>query len=141
VPRRSRSPLKPSSAPPAALASAFAVVRRAAGGLPEIEESTSYGTPALKVRGKLVARLREDGETLVLRTDLDSRDAMLRAQPSLFYITDHYRDYPAILLRLKVVRPAQLEDLVKDSWRLVAPRSLVAGHPASKASSKSRTRK
>jgi hypothetical protein len=116
-------------------------VRRAAASLPEIEESTSYGTPALKVRGKLVARLREDGETLVLRTDLDSRDAMLRAQPSLFYITDHYRDYPAILLRLKEVRPAQLKDLVEDSWRLVAPRSLVAEHPASKASSKSRTRK
>jgi hypothetical protein len=116
-------------------------VRRAGASLPEIEESTSYGTPALKVRGKLVARLREDGETLVLRADLDSRDAMLRAQPKLFFITDHYRDYPAVLLRLTVVQPAHLKSLLEDSWRLVAPPSLVAKGLQTVAQPKPRRRK
>jgi hypothetical protein len=107
------------------LHSAFAPVRRAATGLPEVEESTSYGTPSLKVRGKFLTRLKEDGETIVLRVDFDSRDAMMRMQPDVFYITDHYRDYPAVLVRLKAVGRAQLRELLGDAWRLVAPRSLV----------------
>jgi hypothetical protein len=105
---------------------AFAPVRRAAAGLPDVEEGTSYGTPALRVRGKFFARLKEDGTTLVLRTDFDSRDAMLRAQPAVFYLTDHYRDYPAVLVRLGAVRATQLRELLADSWRFVAPRRLVA---------------
>ncbi len=118
-PARSRSSVSP-------LQAAFEPVRRAATGLPEVEESTSYGTPALKVRGKFLTRLKEDGETIVLRVDFDSRDAMMRVQPDVFYITDHYRDYPAVLVRLKAVSRAQLRELLADAWRLVAPRSLVA---------------
>jgi hypothetical protein len=94
--------------------------------LPEVEESTSYGTPALKVRGKFLTRLKEDRETIVLRVDFDSRDAMIRVQPDIFYITDHYRDYPAVLVRLKTVGRAQLRELLADAWRFVAPRSLLA---------------
>ena len=94
--------------------------------MPEVEESTSYGTPSLKVRGKFLTRLKEDGETIVLRVDFDSRDAMMRVQPDVFYITDHYRDYPAVLVRLKAVSRSQLRELLADAWRLVAPRSLVA---------------
>ena len=118
-PARSRSSVSP-------LHAAFEPVRRAATGLPEVEESTSYGTPALKVRGKFLARLKEDGETIVLRVDFDSRDAMMRVQPEVYYITDHYRDYPTVLVRLKAVTRAQLRELLADAWRLVAPRSLVA---------------
>ncbi len=118
-PARSRSPVSP-------LRAAFEPVRRAATGLPEVDESTSYGTPALKVRGKFLTRLKEDGETIVLRVDFDSRDAMMRVQPEVFYITDHYRDYPAVLVRLKAVSRAQLRELLADAWRLVAPRSLIA---------------
>ncbi|HEY7026578.1 MAG TPA: MmcQ/YjbR family DNA-binding protein [Gemmatimonadales bacterium] len=116
---RSRPPTSP-------LRTAFEPVRRAATGLPEVEESTSYGTPSLKVRGKFLTRLKEDGETIVLRVDFDSRDAMMRIQPEVFFITDHYRDYPAVLIRLKTVGRAQLRELLADAWRLVAPRSLVA---------------
>jgi hypothetical protein len=118
-PARSRSPVSP-------LHAEFEPVRRAATGLPEVDESTSYGTPALKVRGKFLTRLKEDGETIVLRVDFDSRDAMMRVQPDVFYLTDHYRDYPAVLVRLKAVNRAQLRELLADAWRLVAPRSLVA---------------
>jgi hypothetical protein len=118
--------MSPGAAKDSPLSAAFEPVRRAARGLPEIEEGLSYGTPALKVRGKLVARLKEDGELLVLRTDFDSRDAMLRAQPRIFCLTDHYRDYPAVLLRLSAVGPGQLHELLEDAWRFVAPKSLVA---------------
>jgi hypothetical protein len=100
-------------------------VRRAAELLPEVEEGTSYGTPALFVRGKFFARLWEDGETLVVRADFDSRDAMLMAHPTLFYLTDHYRAYPAVLVRLGRISPSRLAVVLADAWEFVAPRSLV----------------
>lgn len=87
-----------------------------------VTESTSYGTPALKVDGKLLARLKEDGETLVLRMDFVNRDLLLRAEPDLFFLTDHYLNYPSILLRLTRVTPTRLAELLEDAWRLVAPR-------------------
>ena len=108
------------------LTAAFQPVRKAAAGLLEIELSTSYGTRALKVRGKLVCRLLEDGDSLVLRTDFVSREVMLTAQPALSYITEHYRNYPYVLVRLSKVRPAALRELLADSWGLVAPKSLIA---------------
>jgi hypothetical protein len=93
--------------------------------LPGVTESTSYGTPALKVGGKLLVRLKEDGETLVLRMDFVNRDLLLRAEPDLFFLTDHYVNYPSILLRLTRVTPARLAELLEDALRLVAPRRRV----------------
>jgi hypothetical protein len=93
--------------------------------LPAVEEGVSYGTPALRVRGKLFVRLKEDGETIVLRTDLAERDHLIAAAPGLFFLTDHYRDYPWVLVRLSAVDPADLETLLSDAWRRVAPKTLV----------------
>lgn len=111
--------------PAAALRAAFEPVRKAASGLPEVEVGTSYGTPALFVRGKFFARIWEDGGTLVIRADFDSRDAMLRAWPKIFYLTDHYLGYPALLVRLAEVSATRLAAALSDSWEFVAPRSLV----------------
>lgn len=94
--------------------------------LPGTVESTSYGTPALKVKNKLLARLKEDGETLVVRMDPVSRDLVLRTDPTRWYLTDHYRDYPYVLLRLTEVRRDQLPQILEDAWRLAAPKRLVA---------------
>jgi hypothetical protein len=105
--------------------STFATVRALARALPDVEEGTSYGTPALRVRGKLFARLKEDGETLVLRTDAVNREALLRAAPDVFFITDHYRDYPWVLVRLAAVDRPRLAELLEDAWRRAAPRPLV----------------
>ncbi len=113
-----------------ALHAAFAPVRKAARGLPEVEERTSYGTPALFVRGKLFARIWEDGATLVVRTDFDSRDALLHAQPKIFHLTDHYRDYAAVLVRLAQVSPTRLAALLSDAWEFVAPKTLVKARRA-----------
>jgi len=107
---------------------AFAAVRKLALFLPGVEEGTSYGTPAFKVRGKLIARLREDGETLVLKVPFDLRDFLMSADPATFYITDHYRGYPAVLVRLPVVDRAHLRDLLEEAWRFSAPKTLLAAH-------------
>jgi hypothetical protein len=107
-------------------AATFQAVREWALALPGVEEGTSYGTPALRVRGKLFVRLWEDGETLVLKTDEYERDFLLESDPAAFFVTDHYRGYPIVLVRLAAVRPERLRALVVDSWRRHAPRRLVA---------------
>ncbi len=123
----------PRKAAPRAGAPAFEKVKRAAATLAGVEESSSYGTPALKVKGKLFARLQEDGKTLVLRTDFDSRDAMLRGQPTIFHLTDHYRDYPWVLVHLDAIPAPLLRELLAEAWRMVAPKTLreaPAGRPS-----------
>jgi hypothetical protein len=104
----------------------FVEVTAAAVKLPEVEISKSYGTPALKVRGKMLARLKEDGETLVLRADFVDRQILTQADPDTFYFTDHYRDYPLVLVRLSNLSQSALPDLLERAWRLVAPAKLIA---------------
>ena len=87
---------------------------------------TSYGTPAFKVKGKLFARLHQDGESLVVGVDFEERAEMMDADPEKFYITDHYLNYPWMLVRLSKVRPDQLRDLLIASWRRAAPGNLLA---------------
>ena len=94
--------------------------------LPGVEKGTSYGTPALYVRKKFLARLKEDGETVALRVDLFERDVLLELDRAAFYVTDHYRPYPAMFVRLKQVRLDLLQDLLEQAWRRQAPKSLVA---------------
>jgi len=110
----------------------FEQARRAGHALPGVEDSTSYGTPALKVRGKLLARLHQSGECLVLRADLLDREILLQSDPRVFFITDHYRDNPWILVRFASVDPGALPELIERAWRLVAPKSLVSRHDAQK---------
>ncbi len=95
----------------------FEDVRKIALALDHVEESTSYGTPAFKLRGKLVARLREDGETLVVGMDFDQREELLAADPETYYLTDHYLNYPWILVRLPRVHPDALRDLLRGAAR------------------------
>lgn len=111
----------------------FATVCDLARALPGVEETTAYRTPALKVKGKFLARLKEDGETLVLRMDFFGRDFHMRQMPETFYITDHYRDYPAVLIRLTKIDRALLAQVVEDGWRLVAPKRLVQAFDAERA--------
>jgi hypothetical protein len=104
----------------------FETVRQLALALPEAEEGTSYGTPAFKIRGKLFARLWEDGETLVLKISFDAREILMKADPETFYITDHYRGYPTVLVRLPRIEPDQLREVLEEAWRFNAPKRLAA---------------
>ena len=104
----------------------FDTVRQIAKTLPAAEESTSYGTPAFKVKGKLFARLHQDGESLVIGVDFEAREEMMSAEPEKFYITDHYLNYPWMLVRMSKVSLDELRDLLIGSWRRVAPKNLPA---------------
>ncbi len=95
-------------------------------GLPGVAEETSYGTPALKVAGKLLVRLKEDGETVALRVSFEERLALLHEQPEVFFVTAHYENYPMVLVRLKAVDADELRELVVAAWLDRAPRRLVA---------------
>lgn len=106
----------------------FVEVTAAAVKLPDVEIAKSYGTPALKVGGKMLARLKEDGETLVLRTDFVARQILTQADPDTFFFTDHYRDYPLVLVRLSRVSKSALPDLLERAWRQVAPKKLIDAH-------------
>ncbi len=121
---------KPSRPAAAKLGVSFEQVVALANELPGTVEATSYGTRSLKVDKTLFARLKEDGETLVLKMDLVSRDLVLVAQPNIFYLTDHYRDYPYVLVRLAAVNAARMRELLEDAWRLAAARRTVQAHDA-----------
>lgn len=92
--------------------------------LPEVEEGTSYGRPALKVRGKLVSRYLEDGGQITLRATFAERDALVGADPRAFVITDHHRAYEWVVVRLAHVPAPVLEALIEESWRKAAPSGL-----------------
>jgi hypothetical protein len=87
--------------------------------LPDVEEATSYGTPSLKARGRFLARLKEDGVTLALRCPFELRETLLRDEPDLFFLTDHYRDYPAVLVRLPRIQKARLKAVLRQAWDTV----------------------
>jgi hypothetical protein len=103
----------------------LATVRRLALAFPGVEEGLSYGTPGFRVRGKFLARMKEDGETLVVKCGDDERDFRMKADPETFFITDHYRGYPTVLVRLTRVTTTDLRDVLEQAWRLNAPRRLV----------------
>lgn len=100
------------------------MVREIAARLPGAEETTSYGTPALQVRGKPLARLWEDGTTLVLRMTPVNRDFVLRAEPKTFHLTRHYQDHPYVLVRLPQISRRRLAEVLREGWALLAPRRL-----------------
>lgn len=99
--------------------------------LPETELSTSYGDPALKVRGKGFCRLRTKPDALVVRVpDLERRDLLLQGRPEAFFTTPHYDGYPYVLARLDAVDPEELEEAIEEAWRTRAPKRVVAAYDA-----------
>jgi len=103
-------------------------VREIALALPEAVEGTSYGTPAFHVRKKLFVRFHQSGESVVITIHMNEREALMKIDPETFYITDHYLNYPAMLVRLATVEPDDLRKLVEASWRRSAPAKLVAAY-------------
>ena len=102
-------------------------VRAIAARLPGCEESTSYGTPSLKVRNKFMCRLRTDPDALVVRcVDVADADALKLGQPDVFFSTPHYDGHPYVLVRLERVTREQLTELLEDAWRLRASKRLIA---------------
>lgn len=98
--------------------------------LPGTGLATSYGTPAVKVGvkadgtgGKLLIRLREDGDVVVGTAD-GLKEALIEAQPDVFHTTPHYAGCAAVLVRLAAADPEQLAGLIGQAWTRAAPARL-----------------
>ena len=100
-------------------------VRELAQALPEAVESTSYGTPAFKVAGKLFVRLHQDGESIMFKVGFAARDHLIRADPQTFFTTEHYRNYPTILARRTLLDAVMFKAMLERRWRTVAPKKLM----------------
>jgi hypothetical protein len=99
--------------------------------LPEVAESTSYGTPAVKVAGKLIGRLRTDADgSVALRCSASDKAALVEGDDPAFFTTPHYDGYDYVLVDLDRVDAGELFELVDDAWRLVAPARLRAERDA-----------
>ena len=121
----------------------FDTVREIGLGLPDVEESTTYGSPSLKVRGKLLTCLAihksAEPDSLAVRIDFEQRAELISADPNTYYLTDHYVDYPVVLVRLRRIHLDALRDLLDAAWRFVSAKAARSKRPRRKP--KSRTGK
>jgi hypothetical protein len=105
----------------------FDTVRKIGLALPGVEESTAYGTPALKIGGKLMActAINKSAEpnTLAVFVDFDRRAELLAEAPHTYYVTDHYADHPCVLVRLWQIDHEALKGLLRLSWQFVSKKS------------------
>src|SRR5215470_703303 len=110
----------------------FEDIRKLALTWPEVEDGSSYGTPALKVRKKMLARLKEDNDSLVMPgVPQDEREMLVESRPKIFYFTDHYRDYPMVLIRLSKAKRGIVEPLLRRHWLTLASKGAVKAYDAS----------
>ena len=95
-------------------------VRKVAHSLGRVEETTSYGTAAFKMSGKLFVRQHQDGKSLVVATTFEERDELMKEDPETYYITDHYTNYPWVLVSMARINEATLRDLLRGAARHAA---------------------
>jgi len=93
---------------------------------PGVEQGTSYGYPSYKVAGKFFTRLRDEDDSLVIAVgSIDERDMLLEADPLVFHITDHYKNYSYVLVRIAKIDAKTLRGMLERRWRKIAPRKLL----------------
>jgi hypothetical protein len=93
---------------------------------PEAHEKPSYGAPAIFIAKKFFTRLRaQDNSVVFIVADLPTRDMMLELDPKTYHITDHYKDYPAVLVRMERITPDELKLMLERRWRHIAPKKLI----------------
>jgi hypothetical protein len=96
--------------------------------LPNVVEGRSYGMPSFLLNGRFLARFRDEDTVLVLQlATISERDVLMALDPAPFFFTEHYRNYPAVLVRLAEVAAPLLTDVVTESWRHVS--ALPPGRP------------
>ena len=87
---------------------------------PDVEAGLSWGSPALKLRGQMFACVptnkQAEKDSIVVRLDFPQRDELLAAEPGVYYLKEHYVNYPCILARLKKIHPDALHDLIGMAW-------------------------
>jgi hypothetical protein len=101
-------------------------VRRTALSLPHTSEKPSYGMPGFRVKGRLFARIREEGDVLVLWcAEEGEKHALIASEPDKFFTIPHYDGYPMVLVRFGAIDVDELTELLTESWRLRAPAKAV----------------
>ena len=102
----------------------FDTVLKIAASLPGIQEGTTYGVDCLKVGGKLLTcpAINKSAEpnSAMFRIDMDQRNALIEEAPDTYYITDHYVNYPCVLVRLSRMNADALRDLLQSAFRFVS---------------------
>ena len=102
----------------------FDTVKAIGRALPNVTDGTAYGAPALKLSGKLVACIptnkSAEANSIVVHLDLEHRAELLRQEPDIYYVTDHYAPYPTVLVRLAKITRANLTELLRDACRFVS---------------------
>jgi hypothetical protein len=106
--------------------SSFKTVESVGRSLPDVEATTTWGQPALKVRGKMFVCIAShksaEPNTLVVMMDFADRDALVEDDPGTYYLKEHYVNYPCVLVRLSRVRADALRDLITGAHRFVSAR-------------------
>jgi hypothetical protein len=92
-------------------------------GLPDVTEGTSYGYPAFKVGKKFLCRIKDAG-TLVVTCPLEEKEMLMAAAPGIYFETDHYRGWPAVLVRINEIEPEELHHRLRKAWLTQAPKRL-----------------
>jgi len=93
---------------------------------PEANEKSSYGNPSIFIAKKFFTRWRKEEDSIVWIVDsIDERDHLIEMDPKTYFITDHYRDYPSVLVRAERIDAAMLKKMLERRWRKVAPKTLV----------------
>jgi hypothetical protein len=106
----------------------FKTVESIGRGLPDVEVTTTWGQPTLKVRGKMFVCIAShksaEPNTLVVMMDFADRDALVEEEPGIYYLKEHYLNYPCVLVRLSRVRADALHDLVVGAYRFVSAKKV-----------------
>lgn len=103
-----------------------AQVRKIALAFPGALEKPSYGKPSFFIEKKFFTRLRAEDNSLVMHVgSIEQRDMMLELDPQTYFITEHYKDWPGLLVRISKITPAELKTMLDRRWREIAPKRLV----------------
>ncbi|MBS0656839.1 MAG: MmcQ/YjbR family DNA-binding protein [Verrucomicrobia bacterium] len=105
-------------------------VRELALALPGVEEGVCFGTPAFYCRRKLMLRLRDEDGLLVVKYPREQREDLIAGQPDVFSVTEHYLNYPCVLLDLAAVDEPTLRRMIEGAWRMLASRKQQAAWDA-----------
>ena len=103
-----------------------AILRRIALSFPGAREEAHYGQPSFKIEKKFFTRLRGEDASVVWMVDsIDERDSLIEMDPKTYFITDHYRNYPSVLVRIARLNETMLRKMLERRWRAIAPKKLI----------------
>jgi hypothetical protein len=89
-----------------------AAIRRLVLATPGVVEGTAYGRPVFRHGDKLIGSIRPDGQSMMFKLSLETREHLMRADPRTFFITDHYRNFPSVLARIERLSAADIKALL-----------------------------